>query len=64
MLRLGADTENRGKLLATCSAKARQHLLSVTLEGLVLFLLMRRLSLMFRSDLSTAGIKMCDFLLV
>lgn len=44
--------------------KTRQHLLSVTLVGLVLSLLMQRLSLMFWYGLSTIGVKMCDSLLV
>lgn len=44
--------------------KARHHFLSVTLVGLVLSLLMQRLSLMFWYGLSSTGIKMCDSLLV
>lgn len=43
--------------------KVRQHLLSVTLLGLVLSLLMQRLLLMFRYGLSIIGIKMYDPLL-
>lgn len=60
MLRVEADTEVGESYLIVALLKARQHLPSVPLVGLVLFLLMRQLSLMFWSYLSTFGIKTCD----
>lgn len=63
MLRLGANTEGKGKLLPSSSTESKAAFFSVNLVGLMLSLLMQRLSLMFWYDLSTIDTKMCDSLL-
>lgn len=61
---LGLMQKTRESYFLVPLLKVRQHLFSVTLLGLVLSLLMQRLSLIFWCALSTVGIKMCDSLLV